>query len=130
MAQGRCVALITTVLLGACTDTPSPQEANETLAATAEMQAWLASAGAAPSVAAIAQNTTNVPPVAEMISGLEERLRRNPDDLKGWRLLARSYAFIGDLDQAKRAADQAILLGADRAEFTSTLAKAHAGEGR
>lgn len=35
----------------------------------------------------------NLAPVTEMLAGLEQRLRENPNDIDGWILLAKSYHF-------------------------------------
>ncbi len=35
-----------------------------------------------------------------MVAGLADRLAREPDDLEGWRMLARSYAALGDVAQS------------------------------
>jgi cytochrome c-type biogenesis protein CcmH len=44
---------------------------------------------------------------SEMIRGMVERLaarlKDNPDDLEGWRRLARSYRVLGEIDKAKEA---------------------------
>ena len=52
-------------------------------------------------------------PIAELIGGLEARLATEPNDVKGWALLAQSYAFVGDTSGAERALQRAIELGAD-----------------
>lgn len=38
--------------------------------------------------------------VAQMVSGLAERLKSQPDDLDGWRRLARAYDVLGRTDEA------------------------------
>ena len=62
-----------------------------------------------------------------MIGGLEARLREQPEDLKGWRLLARSYAYVGDMPRAASAAERAIALGADADEMRAIVAAGHTG---
>ena len=49
--------------------------------------------------------------VTELLAGLEQRLVENPDDAKGWLLLAKSYDHIGRLDDAAAAYDKARELG-------------------
>lgn len=38
--------------------------------------------------------------IGEMVAGLDERLRRNPDDPEGWQRLVRSYAVLNRSDDA------------------------------
>ncbi len=45
-----------------------------------------------------------------MVTGLADRLERNPDDLDGWLRLGRAYAVMGDLDKAYRAYDRAMAM--------------------
>jgi cytochrome c-type biogenesis protein CcmH/NrfG len=49
--------------------------------------------------------------VDSMVGGLEERLRQQPDDGKGWLLLAKSYRHLGRLDEARDAYKKAESLG-------------------
>jgi len=49
--------------------------------------------------------------VGSLIGGLETRLAENPDDAKGWLLLARSHDHLGDNDEAWRAYSHAKDLG-------------------
>jgi cytochrome c-type biogenesis protein CcmH len=49
--------------------------------------------------------------VNELLAGLEQRLVENPDDAKGWLLLAKSYDHIGRPDDAAAAYDRARKLG-------------------
>lgn len=41
--------------------------------------------------------------IAAMVSGLASRLEANPEDAEGWRMLARSYAVLGDHEESARA---------------------------
>ena len=38
-----------------------------------------------------------------MVERLAGRLKDNPDDAEGWRMLARSYEVLGETDKAKEA---------------------------
>jgi cytochrome c-type biogenesis protein CcmH len=49
-------------------------------------------------------------PLTEMVRALEERLRTNPDDLRGWTLLGRTYAAIGRSREAAAAFERAVPL--------------------
>ena len=51
--------------------------------------------------------------VESMVGGLEERLRQQPDDGKGWLLLAKSYRHLGRMDEARDAYKKAEALGND-----------------
>lgn len=49
--------------------------------------------------------------VGSLIGGLEARLAANPDDAKGWILLARSHDHLGDRNEAWNAYSRARELG-------------------
>ncbi len=49
-----------------------------------------------------------VPSVEEMVAGLDKRLRENPDDVEGWKMLGRSYLQLGRFDRAVEAFEQAL----------------------
>lgn len=46
--------------------------------------------------------------VEEMVAGLDQRLRENPDDLSGWKMLGRSYFQLGNYDKAVEALERAV----------------------
>nr|WP_272210669.1 hypothetical protein [Marinicella sp. W31]MDC2876571.1 hypothetical protein [Marinicella sp. W31] len=46
--------------------------------------------------------------IAGMISGLEQRLNEEPDDIDGWMRLIRSYSVLGEQRKAALALEQAI----------------------
>lgn len=62
--------------------------------------------GAAPTL-------TEAAPVASLITRLETRLAEQADDVKGWVLLAQSYAFTGNDEAAEHAVRRAVALGFD-----------------
>ncbi len=43
-----------------------------------------------------------LPPVAELVAGLQARLAENSDDLTGWRLLGQSYMALGRYEDARQ----------------------------
>jgi cytochrome c-type biogenesis protein CcmH len=49
--------------------------------------------------------------VTELLAGLERRLQENPDDAKGWLLLAKSYDHLGRRRDAAMAYEKAAALG-------------------
>ena len=55
--------------------------------------------------------------VSSMVDGLAERLRENPDDGKGWLLLARSYKHLNRQQEAAAAYARAAALGEHAGEF-------------
>lgn len=57
------------------------------------------------------QKTSNLASVSNLLGPLEERLAENPDDAKGWLLLAKSYDHLGDNDRALAAYQEASRLG-------------------
>lgn len=63
--------------------------------------------------------------IQNMMAGLEEKLRQNPNDGKGWSMLGRSYRVMGQLDKAASAYAKALpLLPGDanvRLEYASLL---------
>ncbi len=74
----------------------------------------LASAGAR--LAAARESSANpsngkAAPIGDLVSGLERRLAGNPDDGKGWLLLAKSYDHLGDPTRASSAYSRARELG-------------------
>lgn len=77
-----------------------------------------------------ATTSRSVAPVGQMIDGLARRLQEQPDDVDGWRLLAQSYAYVGDMDKARAAADMAVSLGADEASVSAAVLDAHTDRGR
>ena len=49
-------------------------------------------------------------PLTEMVRALEEKLRTNPEDLRGWTVLGRTYAAIGRPREAAAAFERAVPL--------------------
>ena len=49
-----------------------------------------------------------------MVERLAQRLKDNPDDAEGWRMLARSYEVLGETDKAKEARGRADALAGKR----------------
>ena len=49
--------------------------------------------------------------VTELMAGLERRLQQDPDDAKGWLLLAKSYDHLGRRRDAAMAYEKAAALG-------------------
>ena len=56
-------------------------------------------------------NDTKAASVGTLLTGLEQRLQDNPDDAKGWLLLAKSYDHLGRSRDAAAAYDKAVELG-------------------
>lgn len=61
--------------------------------------------------------------VDQLLAGLEERLRQQPDDGKGWLLLAKSYDHVGRREKSLAAYARARELGVDDAEFAQQLSE-------
>jgi cytochrome c-type biogenesis protein CcmH/NrfG len=59
--------------------------------------------------------------VSTLITGLQARLAENPDDAKGWLLLAKSYEYLGDPAEARDAYARAVALGISDIEFEAKL---------
>ena len=61
--------------------------------------------------------------VNQLLAGLEERLRNNPGDGKGWLLLAKSYDHLGYREESLSAYARARELGVDDAEFAKRISE-------
>ena len=59
--------------------------------------------------------------VTSLLNGLEARLAENPDDAKGWLLLAQSYDHLGRSDDARPAYEKAAALGLTDAALEDRL---------
>lgn len=68
-------------------------------------------ATAAHAAPAMGSSTGKVGSIASMVEGLEARLEKEPDDMKSWVLLGRSYYHLQRPDDAKVAFDKAKALG-------------------
>ena len=66
-------------------------------------------------------NAMGLASVESMVGGLEDRLRVNPDDGKGWLLLAKSYRHMGRMDDARVAYKKAEALGSGDATVALQL---------
>ncbi len=73
---------------------------------------WLGAAGRAdaPLMPRLQGSLQDLPPGAILVR-LEEKLRQNPDDAKGWRLLARMRTSLGAHDKAADAWQRVVDLG-------------------
>ncbi|NIN37133.1 MAG: c-type cytochrome biogenesis protein CcmI [Gammaproteobacteria bacterium] len=68
------------------------------------------------SIPAEAPLDTALPPIDEMVTQLESRLSRQPDDAEGWLMLTRTYLVLGEGDKALQAAEKLYSLTADEPE--------------
>jgi cytochrome c-type biogenesis protein CcmH len=71
-----------------------------------------------------AQNPAAGPDVAAMVAKLETHLREDPNDLKGWLMLGRSYVALERMDEAIVAYDHAHRLDLGNAEAALGLGEA------
>jgi cytochrome c-type biogenesis protein CcmH len=71
------------------------------------------------------------PSVEEMVEKLAQRLRGQPDDMKGWVMLARSYVVLERYEEAVEAYRNILALGGDSpelfADYADALAMASGG---
>lgn len=70
-----------------------------------------------------------MPPIEEMVAKLEARLEAQPDDLEGWTMMGRSYAFMRRFKDASRAYARAWALSGGKdpqlaADYAEVLARA------
>jgi len=68
-----------------------------------------------------AKTDSKIGSVAGLLVGLEQRLADNPDDAKGWLLLAKSYNHLGQNEKASSAYARAAELGQTDEEFELKL---------
>ena len=68
------------------------------------------------------------PQMVELFKMAEERLNKEPNDVKGWILLARAKASVGRFDDAIRDYEKAAALTPNDSELWSDLADAAAGK--
>ena len=66
--------------------------------------------------------------IRAMVEGLAARLEEDPDDLEGWRRLARSYAVLGEPAKAADALRRAVELAPDDLETLRAYARALSGD--
>lgn len=85
-------------------------------------------ASGAPAPAASAPATAAAPPatgeVAQLISGLEQKMQANPDDPEGWRMLGWSYFQTGRYGDAAKAYARAIALNPKGVGYHSAYGEA------
>jgi hypothetical protein len=67
------------------------------------------------------QNSDKVGSVTSLLNGLQARLAENPDDAKGWLLLAQSYDHLGNSAEARDAYAKAVELGMTNAALEARL---------
>jgi cytochrome c-type biogenesis protein CcmH len=68
--------------------------------------------------------------IRSMVEGLAARLETEPDDVEGWRQLARSWGVLGETEKASAAWGRALALAPDHAEtlFNGAIAAMEAGD--
>lgn len=96
----------------------------------AAVQSWAAAAEDVEADAGAVARPTSQPSVAAMLGGLERRLAESPQDVKGWTLLATSYAHVGRMSDARHAKAKAVELGADADALEQQILAAHTGSSR
>ncbi len=67
--------------------------------------------------------------IRTMVESLAARLAQNPDDLPGWRRLARSYRVLGEIEPAREAAEKAVKLAPDDIDVLGEFVELHAPSG-
>lgn len=72
----------------------------------------------------ITNENTAQAPMTELARSLEDRLLENPDDARGWALLGRTYATIGDPRKAAAAFQKAVPLSNRHPEVLADWAEA------
>lgn len=67
------------------------------------------------------QSGMSVASVGKLVGGLKDRLQQEPDDAKGWLLLARSYEHLGRYQDASEAYEHAKSLGKVDSDLEKSL---------
>jgi cytochrome c-type biogenesis protein CcmH len=70
------------------------------------------------------QQAQSAASIDEMVAKLAERLQQQPDDLKGWVMLARSYTILKRYSEAEDAYANALRLGGENANLLADYADA------
>ncbi len=70
-----------------------------------------------------AQNPNQLPALTDLLPRLEERLAASPDDVKGWRLLGRTYSSVSDFPNAQKAFEKALALDENDVPTLALLAE-------
>ncbi len=70
------------------------------------------------------QQSPSTASIDEMVARLAERLQQQPDDLKGWVMLARSYTILKRYSDAEAAYGQALSVGGENANLLADYADA------
>jgi len=70
------------------------------------------------------QQSPSAASIDEMVAKLAERLQQQPDDLKGWVMLARSYTIMKRYSDAEAAYANALRLGGENANLLADYADA------
>lgn len=70
------------------------------------------------------ESAAQAPNVEEMVEGLAARLEKDPDDLEGWMMLARSYLVLGNSEKAREAIANAARLAPDDPRVLTLQARA------
>lgn len=85
---------------------------------------WKRSTGTAPETAAATPAVAPQADVKDLISRLEAKLKENPDDAEGWRMLGWSFFETGRFAEAATAYRRATALAPDNADYWSSLGEA------
>ena len=72
----------------------------------------------------VQQQAQSAASIDEMVAKLAERLQQQPDDLKGWVMLARSYTILKRYSEAEDAYANALRLGGENANLLADYADA------
>ncbi len=72
----------------------------------------------------MAHEAAGLPPIDQLVTQLKDKLAKNPEDPKGWYLLARSYSSLGRHAEAAQAFEKVLSLVGDNARVMVSLADA------
>lgn len=81
-------------------------------------------AGQATAQARSLHNGQQVPDVAKMVAKLEQHLKENPKNIKGWLMLGRSYMYMQRFNDAREAYGKSLMLDKNNPETLTGYAEA------
>src|SRR4051812_13938432 len=75
-------------------------------------------------------NSPEAPPIEQVVAQIEQHLERNPEDGRGWEVLAPVYMEMGRFDDAVRARRNALTYNGETAMREADLGEALAAQGK
>ncbi len=98
----------------------------------AELPEILAGEATVPTQAQASQNNKQIPDIATMVAKLEQHMKKDPENAKGWLMLGRSYMYMQRFNDASKAYKKSLLLNKNNpqtlTDYAEALGMAHQGD--